>query len=129
MVRYTLFSALVAMCLTGCGASPTTGLSSETQRKTKELYEAMKKDTQKKLDEMDKKLAEWKDKVDKASGDAKAKMESKYNELKAQRDKFADKVNEFGKATGDAWEKLKEGLEKSASEAGEAFEKAANEFK
>jgi ElaB/YqjD/DUF883 family membrane-anchored ribosome-binding protein len=122
---------MVGLFLSGCGDTTTNNpkRSSETAQKSKELYEAMKRDAQKNLDEMDRKLKDWKERVDKASGETKTTLEKRYNELKKQRDEFADKVNDFGKASGDAWERLREGLEKAGKNVSDAFEKAGNEFK
>jgi len=129
MIRASVMTAVLAVFVTGCGTSPsTTSMSPETQRKAKELYESMKKDAQNKLDEMDKQMTEWKAKTDKATGDTKVAMDKKYTEMKGRRDKFADQVNEFGKTSGDAWEKLKDGMVKSANELTDAFKNAADEF-
>ena len=128
MIRNILCLMVVVAFAVGCNDN-TTNRSSETAQKSKELYEAMKRDAKKNLEEMDRKLKDWKERVDKSSGEMKTTLERRYNELKKQRDEYADKVNEFGKATGDAWERMREGLEKANKNVGEAFEKAANEFK
>jgi vacuolar-type H+-ATPase subunit I/STV1 len=132
MLRTTLFVAALSLYVVGCSDTPPPSknpAASETAQKSKELYEAMKRDSKKQLDEMDRQLSEWKTKVDNASGEVKTTLERRYNEMKKQRDDFADKVNEFGKATGDAWEQLKDGLESAGKSVSDAFKKAADEFK
>jgi len=137
MIRTTLFAAVAALFAIGCSSTPTTPAGSpdtqkkakELQEKAKDLHDSMKKDAQKKLEEMDAQLKAWKVKVDNATGDAKVTLQKKYDDMKAQRDRFADRVSEFGKASGDAWEKLKDGLEKASTDISDAFKKAGDEFK
>lgn len=133
MIRITVLSLIVGLFLTGCSSTPTSSTASpDTQKKAKELQESMRKDAQnnaqKKIDEMDTQLKAWQVKVDNATGEAKITLQKKHDALKVQRDKFADRASEFGKASGDAWEKLKDGLEKAGTDISDAFKKANDEF-
>lgn len=80
-------------------------------------------------------LAEWQSDIDKlmakaeqAEGDAQLAYMEQIDELRAQQKTTSDKPNELGAASDDAWEDLKEGIEKSWDDLSKATNKALSRF-
>jgi Skp family chaperone for outer membrane proteins len=135
-------AGLMTLTLTGCPQPTATKkiTTEDVRRETKEAAQTGKeflaqkkaeyqKELDKKLDEMNVELKKWQEKAEKASGDAKAEMEKQVKDLQAQRDALAAKAKDFANDTGEAWEEVKKGLEKSWTELKEAFDKASDKYK
>jgi Flp pilus assembly protein TadB len=135
MVRTAVLFLAAALVL-GCSGSPSTKTVDDAAKKAKEVEEAAAKkrnefikDYQKQLDDADSKLKDWKEKADKATGDAKVKLQKSYDDAKGRRDELAKQMTEFGKASVEGWDKLKDGFDKAGRELNDAVKKAADEFK
>lgn len=81
-------------------------------------------------------LKEWKAKIDmlesKAStlsSEAKTTLMKEIKELRGKKSVVKEKWNELQKSGGDTWDKMKDGLEKSAEELKKAVEKVVARFK
>jgi len=140
MVRTAVLFLAAALVL-GCSGAPSTKTTAEDPvKRAEEAKEAAAKvlrekrnefikDYQKQLDDADAKLKDWKEKADKATGEAKVKLQKSYDDTKVRRDELAKQMTEFGKASVEGWDKLKEGFDKAGKELNEAFKKAGDEFK
>ena len=77
----------------------------------------------------DVKLKELQDKADKSSGETKAAYERDIKDLKAKRDATSAKLDEMGKASGDAWDATKQGFADAYKDLGQSYNKAVDSFK
>ena len=60
--------------------------------------------------------------------DAKARWNEKMADLKAKQEAARKKVEELGKSTGEAWERLEEGAQAAWDDVQKAFQEASKEF-
>ena len=81
-------------------------------------------------------LKEWKTKIDmleekaaKATGETKAEMMRSIEELRQNKKLVKEKWNALQKESGIAWDTMKEGVEKAASELKSALDKVISRFK
>jgi DNA repair exonuclease SbcCD ATPase subunit len=81
-------------------------------------------------------LKEWKAKIDRleertstVSSEAKAELMQDIEELRRKKVVVKEKWSELQKASGDAWDTTKEGVEKAAAELKHAFDKVVSRFK
>lgn len=81
------------------------------------------------LQEWDKEMDELKLKADHAKSGAKVEFQKQLDELRVKKDAAQNKFNELQKAGDDAWEEVKEGLEKSWTELKTSFRSAVSKFK
>ena len=75
------------------------------------------------IDKLTTQLKEWDDevneletRVERAKADAKERLKEKIDELRTKKDAAQNRLQEIRVASDDAWESLKEGLEKSWSD-------------
>jgi hypothetical protein len=61
--------------------------------------------------------------------DAKARFEQNMELLERERRVFANKMENLGSASADAWQEMKEGIEAAWKDLEEAYAKAAAELK
>jgi hypothetical protein len=76
----------------------------------------------KRLDELNVKFEELKGRAAEAEGQAKGELEKKLGEAKIKRGKAAEKLNELKEASGDRWEKVKDGVGKALDDLKQSFE-------
>lgn len=81
------------------------------------------------LKEWDAKLDQLSAKAQKATADARINYENELESLKARRAVANRKLEELGQRGENAWEDMKDGLEKVWDELGKAVEKVAARFK
>lgn len=80
------------------------------------------------LHEWDAKIDVLKAKAEKSNASAKAQHKEMIEDLKKKRAAAKDKLQELQRAGEDAWEALKDGVEKSWTELGSALESAKEKF-
>ncbi len=142
MRRIGLGTLAVAMALVFHPLTPavaqTTG--KDVSKKTGDAWDTVKAYTvEKKSDavaygkklvrETDNKIKGLETKASKASGETKAKYQEEIKELKSKRAAASKKLDEMGKATGDAWDSAKDGFADAYKDLHQSFEKAAAKFK
>jgi hypothetical protein len=93
---------------------------------TKEAY---RKKLEAQLKEWDAKLDLWSAKAQKATADARISYENELESLRSKRAAAHKKFEELGKRGENAWEDIKDGVEKVWGEMGKAMEKVASRFK
>jgi len=87
-------------------------------------------------EKLDAQLKEWKTKIDQLesklsslSSDAKNELIKEIEDLRKQKTVVREKWNELQKTGGEAWDKLKDGVEKASVELKEKLEKVISRFK
>jgi uncharacterized protein YukE len=80
------------------------------------------------LEEADAKIDELEGKAVKASGDAKAQYEKEIKTLKKKRSDAADKLDELGSASADAWDSTKNGFAEVYQALYDAYREAMAKF-
>jgi len=93
---------------------------------TKEAYQ---KKLEAHLKEWDAKLDELSAKAQKATADARINYENELEKLRSKRAAAHTTLEELGKRGENAWEDMKDGVEKVWDEMGKAIEKVAARFK
>lgn len=93
---------------------------------SKELYKA-KIDAQ--LKEWGTRIADLKAKAELAEANLKVEYLKQVDELRAKKEEAEAKLDELKNAGDDAWEALKSGMEKAASELKDAINIAISKFK
>ena len=93
---------------------------------SKDVYKA-KIDVQ--LKELSGKIAELKAKADLAEAQVKVEYLKQVDALRAKKEETQAKLEELKKAGDDAWETLKNGVEKAASELKDSINSAISKFK
>ena len=93
---------------------------------SKDVYKA-KIDVQ--LKELSGKIAELKAKADLAEAQVKVEYLKQIDSLRAKKEETQAKLEELKKAGDDAWETLKNGVEKAASELKDSINSAIAKFK
>ena len=91
--------------------------------------EAYRKKLEAQLDEWDAKLDVFAAKANKASADARIGYENELASLKGKRAVAREKLEELSKRGENAWEDMKDGMEKARDEMSKAIEKVAARFK
>ncbi len=81
------------------------------------------------LQEWDKEIDVLKVKADNAKAGAKVELQTQLNELRAKRDSAQVKFKELQQAGDEAWDDIKDGVEKSWTELKGAFKSAMSKFK
>ncbi|MGH7496469.1 MAG: coiled coil domain-containing protein [bacterium] len=81
------------------------------------------------LQDWDKEMDELKLKAGSAKSGAKAEFQKQLDELRVKRDTAQAKFLELQKVGDEAWEEMKEGLEKSWTELKTSFRSAVSKFK
>ena len=81
------------------------------------------------LKEWDAKLDQLSAKAQKATADARINYENELEGLKARRGVAQKKLEELGQRGENAWEDMKDGIERVWDEMGKAVEKVAARFK
>jgi DNA-binding transcriptional MerR regulator len=131
--------------LPGCGdneqtqSKPAIVSKEDVKKEAKEAYDATKAYTQEQMhafrEQTETRLAEYKKaidqlqaKVEKLEGDAKAKAEQQLTALRQKRDEVSEKLKALSSSSGNAWEKLKSGIDAAMEDLGNAYKKAAAEF-
>jgi hypothetical protein len=81
------------------------------------------------LDELEQKIAELEQLAEDIQTDIEPEARELLEELKAKRDVARQKLNELEESSGDAWEELRKGLERTWQELEEAFDRAASRLR
>ena len=76
----------------------------------------------------DAKIAVWSAKADKATAMARIHYENELDSLRSKRAVARNTLENLGKRSDDAWEDMKEGVERVWSEMGKAMKKGAARF-
>ena len=87
-------------------------------------------------EKMEAQLKDWKtkfemleEKATKATGETKVELVKAIDELRRKNEALKEKWNALQKESGAAWETMKEGVEKAASELKEAVDKVIARFR
>jgi len=87
-------------------------------------------------EKLDEQLKEWKAKIDmlekkaaEATGETKTELMRVIGELRQKKDLVKEKWTELQKESSAAWDTMKEGVEKAASEFKSALDKVVSRFK
>lgn len=80
------------------------------------------------IDEWNARLDLWEAKARKATAEAKITCDRHLTEVRRKRDAAQNKLDEVKTSSGQAWEALKEGVEKAFGELKHSMEKAASQF-
>jgi DNA anti-recombination protein RmuC len=99
------FSA--ALLTLGCGTNPSSTAPTESAKVKRDEYV---REMSKRLDEFDAKCKQLEARITKEEGQAKQDLEKKLEQAKVKRDAVAKKIDELKEASGDRWEKVKEGV-------------------
>ena len=143
LLAITLLLALVA--LPGCSekeesqGKPATVSKEDVKKEAKEAYDTTKAYTQEQMqafrEQAETKLAEYEKDIDQLQAkaeamgeDAKAKAEQQLTALRQKRDAVSEKLKELGSSSGNAWERLKSGVEAAMDDLADSYKKASAEF-
>jgi predicted nucleic acid-binding Zn-ribbon protein len=80
------------------------------------------------LADMDADIAKLQEKGLALKDEAKARWNEKMADLKTKQEAARKKVEELGKSTGEAWERLEEGAQAAWDDVQKAFQEASKEF-
>lgn len=87
-------------------------------------------------EKLDAQLKEWKTRIDQLEGrvatlsaEAKAELVREIHELRARKMVVQEKWNELQKTGGEAWDAMREGVEKAAADLKESLERVISRFK
>jgi tRNA U34 5-carboxymethylaminomethyl modifying GTPase MnmE/TrmE len=131
--------------LPGCGekekaqSKSATVSKEDVKKEAKEAYDATKAYTQEQMqafrEKTETRLAEYKKEIDqlqakaeKLGNDAKAKAEQQLTALRQKRDEVSQKLKDLSSSSGNAWEKVKSGVDSAMEDLGNAYKKASAEF-
>ena len=131
--------------LPGCGekeqpeSKPAAVSKEDVKKEAKEAYGATKAYTQEHMQafrtQMEAKLNEYGERIDqlqakaeKLGEDGKAKAGQQLTTLRQKRDEVSAKLKELSSSSGNAWERLKSGIDAAMEDLGNAYKKAAAEF-
>jgi len=81
-----------------------------------------------KLQELDTQLEHLKQSGKELAGDAKQQWEDRLSALEDRRMKLQEDLNQLGDASGEAWQKLKEGMDAAWDDLKKAADEAAKKF-
>lgn len=137
-----LILGLVALCL-GCGTQEEpkkTVTPGEVKQEAKKAAKTTKeylaqqqekylKQAQEKLNDLDKKITDLRQQAEKQTGDLQQKLSKQADGLKKQADTVKEKLAAMKDASGDAWKKLKSGVDGAMSELEKAYKEAEPESK
>ncbi len=79
--------------------------------------------------ETDEKIEELEARAAKSSGEAKAAQERSIKELKEKRAQTAAKLDDMGKASGNAWDATKQGFADAYKDLSQSFNRAVDQLK
>lgn len=79
--------------------------------------------------ETDEKIKELEAQAAKSSGEAKAAQERSIKELKQKRAQTAAKLDDMGKASGNAWDATKQGFADAYKDLSQSFNRAVDQLK
>ena len=99
-----------------------------TKAYTLEQMKAFREQTETRLDEYKKEIDRLQATAEKLEGDAKAKAQQQLAALRQKRDAVSEKLKDLSSSSGDAWEKLKSGVDAAMDDLGNACKKAVAEF-
>jgi predicted nucleic acid-binding Zn-ribbon protein len=139
-VEILLITGLVALCL-GCGTQEepkktvtpgdvkqeTTEAAKTTKEYLAQQQEKYLKQAQEKLSDLDKKITDLQKKAKKQTGELQQKLSDRADGLKKKADAVKDKLAAMKNASGDAWEKLKSGVDGAMTELEKAYKQAESE--
>ncbi len=91
--------------------------------------EAYAKKVQAQLDEWDADIKKLRAKAEQAEANAQIQYQKQIETLQSKRDSVKDKLSGLKRASGDAWEDLKEGLESAQDALGAALKSATARLK
>ncbi|MBD3290497.1 hypothetical protein GF337_16960 [candidate division KSB1 bacterium] len=129
--------------LIGCGENDTEQQENisvkDIKNEAEDVYETTKKLTQQEKDELLRKMnnqldslnqdiAELKEDAENTSAATKEKMEQQIKVMENQADSLGNKIENFGKASGKAWNDFVAGAQKSLNDLEKAVEKAKERF-
>ena len=88
------------------------------------------------LDKMEAQLKAWKAKIEmledeaaKATGETKSELKRAIGDLRQKKEVLKERLNELHKEGSAAWDIMKDGIEKAASELKSALDKVISRFK
>jgi RecA-family ATPase len=135
-----LLSAAVLVTCNGCTKAPVehtvrkvipedverdTAKAMDTVTQAKEDFEARLKSG---LADMDAGIAKLQEKGLALKDEAKARWTEKMADLKAKQEAARKEVEELGKSTGEAWERVEKGAQAAWDDLQKAFQEASKEF-
>lgn len=137
-----LITGLVALCL-GCGTQEEpkkTVTPGDVKQEAKEAAKTTKeylaqqqekylKQAQEKLNDLDKKIADLREQAEKQTGELQQKLSKEADGLKKQANALKEKLAAMKDASGDAWKKLKSGVDSAVTELEKAYKQAESESK
>ncbi len=137
-----LITGLVALCL-GCGTQEEpkkTVTPGDVKQEAKEAAKTTKeylaqqqekylKQAQEKLNDLDKKIADLREQAEKQTGELQQKLSKEADGLKKQANALKEKLAAMKDASGDAWKKLKSGVDGALTELEKAYKEAESESK
>ena len=137
-----LITGLVALCL-GCGTQEEpkkTVTPGDVKQEAKEAAKTTKeylaqqqekylKQAQEKLNDLDKKIADLREQAEKQTGELQQKLSKEADGLKKQTNALKEKLAAMKDASGDAWKKLKSGVDGALTELEKAYKEAESESK
>jgi len=100
-----------------------------TKTYTQEQMQAFREKTETRLAEYKKEIDQLQAKAEKLGDDAKAKAEQQLTALRQKRDEVSEKLKVLSSSSGNAWEKVKSGVDSAMDDLSKAYQKAAAEFK
>jgi uncharacterized coiled-coil DUF342 family protein len=135
-----LITGLVALCL-GCGTQEEPKKSvtpGEVKQEAKEAAKTTKeylaqqqekyfKQAQEKLSDLDKKITDLQQKAKKETGELQKKLSEQADGLKKQADAVKEKLAAMRDVSGEAWEKIKSGVDGAITELEQAYKQAESE--
>jgi len=95
---------------------------------TKEKMDAYTADMKSQMGKLDKQFEDLGAKADKLAGDSKEKYNKNAADVTEKKQAIATKMKELEGASGDAWEKAKQELDKLMSELAELYENIKKDF-
>jgi len=123
-------------------AAPAVGETSakDVKQKTADAAEAIKDYTvdkkseavaqgKKLLRDLDAQVKQLETQASKATGEVRAKSKEDLKELKAKRAQASRKLDEFGKASADSWDSVKQGFVDAYKDLHRAYDKAVAQLK
>ena len=131
-----LISILLSLALHSAKAETTaTDVKNETAEAVEvgkdyavESKDAFVKSTEEKLAELDKNIDELKAKGKEKKDKASAAWKKEVASLQAKRAKLSKDLSSLKKSSGNAWEKMKDGVKSAVNSLEDSYEKAKQEF-
>jgi uncharacterized coiled-coil DUF342 family protein len=73
-------------------------------------------------------IDDLKKRADGATGEAQARLRARVAQLEGKRDELNNRLSEFQKSSGNAWKRMRAGLDSAWQETSKAFREARTEF-